>query len=74
VICQKARSESLAMLNRVRIIGAVVLMALGLLWSLQGANLVGGSFMSGDSAWLIIGIALVAAGLVLLMQGLLSRR
>jgi hypothetical protein len=74
VICQKARSESLAMLNRVRIIGAVVLMALGLLWSLQGAGLVGGSFMTGDRAWLIIGIALVAAGLVLLMQGLLSRR
>jgi hypothetical protein len=62
------------MLNRARIIGAVVLMALGLLWSLQGANLVGGSFMTGDPAWLIVGIALVAAGLVLLMQALLSRR
>jgi hypothetical protein len=74
MICQKARKESPAMLNRVRIIGAVVLMALGLLWSLQGAGLVGGSFMTGSSAWLIIGIALVAAGLVLLMQGLLLRR
>jgi hypothetical protein len=61
------------MLNRARIIGAVVLMALGLLWSLQGANLVGGSFMTGDPAWLIVGIALVAAGLVLLMQALLRR-
>jgi hypothetical protein len=62
------------MLNRARIVGAVVLMALGLLWSLQGANLVGGSFMTGDPAWLIIGMALVAAGLVLIMQALLSRR
>jgi hypothetical protein len=62
------------MLNLVRIVGAVVLMALGALWSLQGAGVVGGSFMSGDRAWLIIGIALIAAGLVLLMQAMLRRR
>jgi hypothetical protein len=62
------------MLSRVRIVGAVVLMALGLLWSLQGAGVVGGSFMTGDRAWLIIGVALVAAGLVVLMQALLWRR
>ena len=32
---------------------------LGLLWILQGANIVGGSLMSGQSQWLYAGIVLV---------------
>jgi hypothetical protein len=47
-------------------IAAAVGLALGLLWILQGASIVGGSVMSGQSVWLYIGIALVvvAAGLL----------
>ncbi len=41
---------------------AVVLMLIGLVWILQGANILGGSVMSGQSQWLYIGLVLVAAG------------
>ena len=44
----------------------VVLALLGLLWILQGANILAGSAMSGQSQWLYIGIivALAGAGIV----------
>lgn len=45
---------------------ALVLLALGALWTLQGANIIGGSFMSGQSQWLIIGIVSLIAGLGML--------
>jgi hypothetical protein len=45
---------------------AVVLILLGGLWVLQGANLVGGSFMSGQSQWLYIGVVVLVAGLIAL--------
>jgi hypothetical protein len=45
---------------------AVILLLLGGLWILQGANLIGGSVMSGHSQWLYIGIVLVAVSLALL--------
>jgi hypothetical protein len=45
---------------------AVILLLLGGLWILQGANLIGGSVMSGHSQWLYIGIVLVVVSLALL--------
>jgi hypothetical protein len=50
-----------------RIIG-VVLVLIGGLWTLQGLNLVGGSFMTGSALWLVIGIVVVIAGLALLFR------
>jgi uncharacterized membrane protein len=50
-----------------RIIVPVVFIALGALWSLQGAGLLGGSFMTGDRTWLTIGIVMIVVGLVLLV-------
>ena len=41
----------------------VVLLLLGGLWTLQGANVLAGSIMSGQSQWLYIGIVLVVVGL-----------
>lgn len=51
-------------------IAGVVLVLLGALWILQGANLIGGSVMSGQSQWLYIGIvvALVGSGLIYLVR------
>jgi hypothetical protein len=45
---------------------AILALLLGGLWILQGANVVAGSVMSGQSQWLYIGIILVlaAAGLL----------
>ncbi len=50
----------------------IVLMLVGLLWILQGAGFIGGSFMTGQSEWLYIGIvtAIVGAGVF----GWLGRR
>lgn len=49
-------------MNWIGTIIAVVLMLIGLVWILQGANILGGSVMSGQSQWLFIGLVLVAAG------------
>jgi len=52
----------------------VVLVAVGAVWILQGANVLPGSFMTGRPLWLWIGIACVLVGLVLLARGFLSAR
>lgn len=49
-----------------RIIG-VVLVLVGGLWTLQGLGIVGGSFMTGSQAWLIIGVVTVVMGVFLLV-------
>ena len=50
----------------IRVIASIGL-ALGILWTLQGLNLVGGSFMTGQTQWIIIGsvVAVVCAGVLL---------
>ncbi len=40
----------------------ILLAAIGLLWTLQGANVVKGSFMTGSPTWLVIGIICLLAG------------
>ena len=47
-------------------IAGALLILLGLVWILQGAGIIGGSVMSGQSQWLYIGIivALAGAGIV----------
>ena len=53
----------------------LALLRFGAVWTLQGLNLWGGSFMSGSPRWLVIGVVLVIAGITLLVQsGLLLRR
>lgn len=41
---------------------------IGLIWTGQGIGLIGGSFMTGDPTWLVIGLVvlLVGAGLIFL--------
>ena len=55
------------------IVGVIMLLA-GIVWTLQGANLLGGSVMSGQSQWLYIGIVVGLAGLALLYWTHLRRR
>jgi hypothetical protein len=50
----------------VRIVAGVVLLLLGLLWIGQGLNLIGGSVMSGQTMWVIIGIVVALVGAWLL--------
>ncbi|RWF52185.1 MAG: hypothetical protein EOS50_25605 [Mesorhizobium sp.] len=42
---------------------ALIALAIGALWSLQGVGLVGGSFMTGQPQWLYIGIITALVGL-----------
>jgi hypothetical protein len=48
----------------IRYLLALIVLAIGVLWSLQGIGLVQGSFMTGQSRWLYIGLATVLVGLV----------
>ena len=43
---------------------ALIVLAIGALWSLQGIGVVGGSFMTGQSQWLYTGIVTMLVGLV----------
>jgi type IV secretory pathway VirB2 component (pilin) len=53
-------------MNRFKTIAGVLCLVLGLIWTLQGANLMGGSFMTGQTQWLVIGIVVALVGIVLL--------
>jgi hypothetical protein len=57
--------------NRFRLAIAIVLLAVGLLWIGQGMNLLGGSAMSGQPFWAVVGVALVvvAAGVAWTARG-----
>jgi hypothetical protein len=60
------------MMRWIQIVVCVVLgLALprfGVVWTLQGLNLWRGSFMSGSPRWLVIGVVLDIAGIMLLVQ------
>lgn len=58
----------------VKTIVGIVLLLIGALWILQGANIVGGSVMSGQSQWLYVGIVVGLAGAGLLYWTHLRRR
>jgi hypothetical protein len=52
-------------MNRPLVLVAAVLVLIGLVWIGQGSGLIGGSFMTGSSFWLTVGIVLTVVGLVL---------
>lgn len=56
------------------LVPGVILAAVGLLWSLQGFNIVGGSAMSGSSMWATIGPIVLIVGVVLIVVGVVRRR
>ena len=58
-------------MNRFRLAISLVLLAVGLLWFGQGLNLLGGSAMSGQPFWAVVGVALigVAAGVAWAARG-----
>lgn len=51
----------------------VVLVLIGAVWTLQGANLLAGSFMTGSRTWLVIGLVAVVVGVMLLLRALRPR-
>lgn len=51
------------------VLGAVLALV-GLLWILQGLNIIGGSGMSGHAIWAVIGIVIGAVGVFLIVRTL----
>jgi hypothetical protein len=47
------------------VVGAILVL-IGIVWALQGLNLLGGSFMTGQTRWLVIGLVCAVAGAILL--------
>ena len=54
------------------LVGGVILVLLGVLWTLQGLGTVGGSAMSGVTLWAIVGPIVALVGVYLLWRA--SRR
>ncbi|BDV32320.1 hypothetical protein Microterr_29800 [Microbacterium terricola] len=52
----------------------VILAAVGLVWTLQGLNVLGGSAMSGSALWATIGPIVLIAGVVLVIVAIVARR
>ncbi len=48
------------------LVPGVILVLLGLVWTLQGFNVIGGSAMSGSSLWATVGPIVLVVGLVLI--------
>jgi uncharacterized membrane protein len=55
---------------RTRRIVGVVLLVIGGVWIAQGSGALGGSFMSGQVLWLVIGLIVGLFGLALLLGAL----
>lgn len=59
-----------------RILGPLLgalLVLIGAVWTLQGAGVLPGSFMTGSRFWLVVGLGCLVAGAVLLWRALRGR-
>lgn len=52
------------------IVVGVIALVIGGVWTLQGLNLLPGSFMTGSRMWLLIGVITSVVGIVLIVRGL----
>jgi hypothetical protein len=50
------------------VVGALMLV-MGLVWTLQGLNVLGGSAMTGNTMWAVIGPIVAIAGVILVGLG-----
>jgi hypothetical protein len=56
------------------VVSGVVLCAVGLVWTLQGLDVLRGSVMSGSSLWATIGPIVLLVGMVLIGIGIAKAR
>ncbi|WP_308466125.1 hypothetical protein [Rathayibacter soli] len=56
------------------LVPGVILGAVGLVWTLQGLNVVRGSAMSGSSLWATVGPIVLVVGLVLIVVAIVIAR
>jgi hypothetical protein len=60
----------LTMNKWVSVVVGVLLVLVGSVWTLQGLNVIKGSFMTGQQLWTAIGLLAVIGGLTLAVSGL----
>jgi uncharacterized membrane protein HdeD (DUF308 family) len=58
----------------VRMVIGVLLVLVGAVWFLQGIDLLGGSFMSGQILWSVIGAPMIFVGALLIRASRASQR
>ena len=56
------------------VIAGVVLVLMGLVWTLQGLDVISGSAMSGTTTWSIIGPIVIVLGALLAGMGIRGRK
>ena len=56
------------------IVVGLIMITIGGIWVLQGGGVLPGSFMSGQTTWLLIGLVAMVAGVGLLIFGARPRR
>ncbi len=57
-----------------RMVIGVLLVLVGAVWFLQGIDILGGSFMSGQILWSVIGAPMIFVGALLIRASRASRR
>ena len=68
-------AHALTLVTRILLVGAGSLITLaGVVFTLQGVGVIGGSFMSGTTTWAVAGPVIALAGLALVAAGLRRRR
>jgi len=68
-------ARALTLVTRLLLVGAGSLITLaGVVFTLQGVGVIGGSFMSGTTTWAVAGPLIALAGLALLVLGLRRSR
>jgi hypothetical protein len=55
------------------IVVGVLLVAIGLLWMFQGLGVIGGSAMSGQTLWAVVGPIVAVVGIGLVVAGVRRR-
>jgi hypothetical protein len=64
----------MTLVTRVLLVGAGSLIAVvGVVFTLQGVGVIGGSFMSGTTTWAVAGPLIALAGLALIVMALRRR-
>ncbi len=56
-------------MRRAALVIGVLGVLIGIVWTLQGLNILGGSVMSGQTIWVVIGPIVAIGGLVLAVAG-----
>jgi hypothetical protein len=56
------------------VVAGVVMVLIGLLWTLQGLDIITGSSMSGTTTWSIIGPIVLLVGAFVMSVGIRGRR